>query len=138
MFFSRNSPNFSEAHEDLVRFVLNKDHNYADPSLRVFVYFNAALLLRHSGISAQINFASGGSHIFSEVAFPPFGYILTVDGKALDDRLAEISYFSRYSYNQWTDVALRLPVFHLCTAFPGDFRSHDEVLTDSDSNRNPL
>jgi hypothetical protein len=138
MFFSRNSPNFSEAHEDLVRFVLNKDHKYADRSLRVFVYFNAALLLRHSGITAQINSASGGPNIFSEVAFPPFGYILTVDGKALDDRLAEISFFSRYSYNQWTDVALRLPVFHPCTAFPGDFRSRDEVLADSAAYRKRL
>jgi hypothetical protein len=86
----------------------------------------------------QISLAGGSSHIYSEVAFPPFGYILTVDGKPLEARLADISFFSRYSYNQWTDIALRLPVFPLYTGIPGDFRSRDEVLTDIDANRNRL
>ena len=138
MFFSRNRLDFCVAHQDLVRFVLNKDRKYADPSLRVFAYFNAAPMFRDSALLGQIDFNAGGSHIYSEVAFPPFGYILTPDGKSLDNRLADISFFSRYSYNEWTDVALRLPAFHLFTDIPGDFRSRDEVLKDVEGNRNEL
>jgi hypothetical protein len=128
MFFSVNSPIFAKGHQELVRFVLNKRQTHADPSFRIFAYFNAAPMSRKSSFSATVNVFSGVSHIFSEVTFPPFGYILTVDGTSLDDCLADISFFSRYSYNEWTDVALRLPVIELYRGFPGDLRSREEVI----------
>ena len=130
MFFSINSLGFGEAHEDLVHFVLNKNRRYADPSIRLFAYFNATLLVRDSGISGRLDLQRRTTNIFSELTFPPFGYVLSTDGKSPDNRLAEISFFSNYSYNKWTDVALRLPVFPLYTWVPGDFRSRDEVQRD--------
>jgi len=133
MFFSANSSGLGKRHGDLARFVLNKqnrDHRYADPLLRVFAYFNAAPVSRQSGISGRLDISKRVCHSFSEITFPPFGYLLSVDGKTPHDRLTDISYFSRYSYDDWTDVALRLPVFHLSTFVPGDFRSRAEVLKD--------
>jgi hypothetical protein len=129
MFFSRNQTTFRESNQDLVRFVLNKDQKCVAPSLQVFAYFNAAPMSRHAPISGVIKLGEG-THIFSEVTFPPFGYILTVDGKPLDDRLVDISFFSRFSYNDWTDIALRLPVFTPHTGMAGDFRSREEFLRD--------
>lgn len=129
MFFSINQPSFSKASENLVRVVLNKEQKYKDRSLRVFAYLTPAPMARQSGISGQLNLADGGMYMSSESAFPPFGYILAVDGKSPDNRLEEISFFSEYSYDQLAEVELRLPVFNLFTAFPGDFRSRDEVLT---------
>lgn len=130
MFFSANPSGLGKRHEDLARFVLNKGFRFDDPPLRVFAYFNAGAVSRQSAFSGIFDSASGGSYLFSEIAFPPFGYILSIDGKSPDKRLVDISYFCRYSYNQWTDVALRLPVFPIYTWFPADFRSRDEVLKD--------
>lgn len=79
MFLSVTSPIFSERHEGLARFVMNRREKHTDPSLKVFVYFDAALC-RQSGVSVKSDLATGDLHAFSEIAFPPFGYILAVDG----------------------------------------------------------
>lgn len=129
MFFSANHPTFAEKQQDLVRFVLNKDWRYSPRHLRVFAYFNAGAVSRQSAISGRVDLARGETHTYSETAFPPFGYILSVDGNSPDERLVDITHFSRYAYNDWVDVQLRLPVFNLYTWVPGDFRSKKEVLS---------
>ncbi len=131
MFFSANPPGFAQGHQDLVRFVLNRDFRYANPSLRVFVYFNAAAMSRQSSITGRVNLQKQRSDVYSEIAFPPFGYVLSVDGNSPDINLVDISHFSHYSYNEWADVALRLPVHHIYTPYPGDFRSRKQVLSEA-------
>ncbi len=137
MFFSVNrSPNFADSHQDLVRFVLSKHDKDAHPLLRVLAYLNASLMMRQSATLGAIDFARGGTtHQYGEHVFPPFGYILAVDGESPDARLADISFFSGYSYGQQADVTFRLPVFHPCRWVPGDFRSPEEVGADIEKNR---
>jgi len=128
IFFSvARRDDFVRRREDLIRFVLNRSHKYLHPSLKVFAYFNAAPVVRQTAVIGQVNLKEGKIRYFCEFAFPPFGYILSLDGNPVDKSLADISFFSRYSYNQWADVPLRLPVFNICTAIPGDFRSRDQV-----------
>jgi hypothetical protein len=59
----------------------------------------------------------------SEITFPPFGYVLTLDSAPLDRRLLEITHFSRYRYDEFRVLELRPPVLDTPTSFPGDYRT---------------
>jgi hypothetical protein len=76
----------------------------------------------------ELNMSVARSHVYSEISFPPFGYILTEDSPPPDRRLVDISFFAQYGYNDWVDISLRLPVLPIYSWLPGDFRSRDEVL----------
>lgn len=128
MFFSSNPPGFAKANQELVRFVLNRDFRYPDPRLRVFVFFNGGDLSRSSSVTGRANFETGAAFAFSEIAYPPFGYVLSVDGTRPHESLVEISHFAHHQYNDWTDVSLRLPVHELFTVYPGDYRRREEVI----------
>lgn len=135
MFFSVNHPGFHKAHEDLVRFVLNKHMKYLDPKKRIFVYFNDSNRVRQFSITAKFNINSAeGIKLFSEVSFPPFGYLMCIDSEPPDRRIVDISYFSEYGYNEYTDVTLRLPKLPVYTPIPGDYRGRDEVIKERHNN----
>ena len=130
MFFSANGETFREGHPELVRFVLNKETKYLDPKLRIFAYFNASARSRQTGIIASMNIGAGARPlVYSEISFPPWGYVMTMDGSdPPDKRLVDISAFARFSYNDWKHLDLRFPVLHVYSWIPGDYRSREEVI----------
>ena len=131
MFFSANSPNFRDRHEDLVRFVLNRDAKYLDPKVRVYAFYHLGDRSRQSGVSTLVQLSDDGfsarSKIFSEITWPPFGYVLSLDSEPPDDDLLDISGFAHYRYKEWTDVQLRLRAKEIYSWLPGDYRSREEV-----------
>src|SRR5262249_16000508 len=133
MFFSANGPGFRTTNQELVRFALNREHKYIDPKIRIFAYYTMSDRSRQAGVTGILEFAESSmgitrSHVFSEISFPPFGYILTEDSPPPDRRLVDISFFAQYGFDDWVDISLRLPVLPIYSWLPGDFRSRDEVL----------
>ena len=136
MFFTVNQIGFGEANPELVRFVLNRDAMYLSPRYRVFVYYNVEGGFRKSGIVAAGNIGAGGPgmRVFSEMNYPPLGYVLSYDGTIPNNRLYEISHFARYAYSEIKMLCLQIPVLATHTWHPGDYRNKDEIR--SDYNRN--
>jgi hypothetical protein len=129
MFFSVNTPDFQQENPDLVGFVLNKERKYLPPKYRIYVYYNISNRYRYVGVSTRLNIVSSKHCVFSEINFPPFGYVLTLDSGPPDDRLCEISYFSRYyDYGEFKVMNLRMPVLSTCSAYPGDYRAKAEII----------
>jgi hypothetical protein len=44
-----------------------------------------------------------------------------------DPRLFDISAFSRFSYQDYLSIPMRLPVLPIYTFYPGDYRSQDQL-----------
>jgi hypothetical protein len=128
MFFSANGPNFRTAHPDLVKFVLNREESFMNPDTRIYVYYNMSPVSRQSGVTGLLKVDKGQRHTFSEIAYVPFGYIMTLESRVPDDRPIDISIFANYRYNDWKEFSLQLPVLPVYTYFPGDYRNRDEVL----------
>jgi hypothetical protein len=129
MFFSANPPEFRGAHLETVRFVLNRERRYLDPKFRIFAYFNRSEVSRQASVTGHVDLRTGDlPNVYSEISFPPLGYILSLAGKPPHPALCDISFFSRYGYNEWTDVSLRIPLLNVASPFPGDFRSAPEVF----------
>jgi hypothetical protein len=69
----------------------------------------------------------GVPKVYSEIAFPPFTYVLSLDSDPPDQRLVDITFFAHFRYNDWRDTPLRLPILPVYTPFPGDYRSRDQT-----------
>jgi hypothetical protein len=73
------------------------------------------------------NIATGKMSVLSEITYPPFGYVMTLDSPPPDDRLFEITHFARYDYNDFVVMPLQLPVLPTYVAIPGDYREKKEI-----------
>lgn len=138
MFFSVNSPRFREVQPELVRFVLNKDAKYLPPRIKLYAGYLESDRTRAAGVTGSLQFdpISGGSHrrVYSENSFPPFSYILSFESPPPEHEMLEISFFSRYGYDEFTTLHLPIPVLSIYTPFPGDFRNRETVLRESNKN----
>jgi hypothetical protein len=133
MFCSVNGPDFTDAQPWLRRYLLNEAARGFDDSFRLFVYYNLSRKARFAGMSGSANFETGTITVISEITYPPFGYALTVDSASPDHRLADITFFSRFSYNELARLEVKLPVLPIHLAYPGDYRTREEILADRET-----
>jgi hypothetical protein len=106
--------------------------------IRLFAFYTIGDRSRSSGVLGLLKGFGGNSpisYVFSEVTFPPFGFVLTFKCSAPDDRLANISYWAdEFAYDQTGPIWLRLRVLPIYTSFPGDYRNREKVLKDAGQN----
>lgn len=138
MIMSVNGPKFQRTQRDLVRFVLNKGLRHLPNHVRLFAFYSIGDRSRSAGVSELLKgygsaFSTG--YVFSEITFPPFGFVLIFNCAAPDDRLTDISHFADdFGYEDERTVWIRLPVLPVYTFYPGDYRNRDKVLKDAGKN----
>lgn len=126
MFFSVNGPQFRKAQPDLEKFVLDKKCKHLPPDLRIFVFY-AVSGVRQSGVTGRLSTdASDPTSTYSEVIFPPFGYVMVFDHPP-DKRLLDISWFGKFGYDEYRPVPLQIPVLPVINYLPGDYRTQAEI-----------
>jgi hypothetical protein len=89
--------------------------------------------LRQTGI--VVRGSPCGMNCFSELAFPPFGYVITKEEMPPDKRLQDITFFSRFSFNDWKQISLKLPLLPVASWIPADYRTKDELEKDVAKNK---
>jgi hypothetical protein len=138
MFASACGPGLCEKSPELTRYVLNRDHRGIPNQFRIYCYLMGpdSMMSRQAGITGLISDRS--SHVFSEISFPPFGYILTIDSPPVDEGLLDITHFTGFGYNDWRSEYFRMPVRKVNSYFPGDYQSADEWMASLDRVHGPL
>lgn len=136
MFLSVNSIEFRNKHEELAKFVLNKEKKYLPPEYQFYIYFNISNFNRMIGMTGKIHYLdetlnSSKLILMSEITYPPFGYVFTYNSPSPDERLVNISHFSRYDYFEFKQFAMEIPVLPIHLWFPGDYRTKEEILEQS-------
>lgn len=118
-----------DANKEIRQFIVNRRQNDLPPSYRVFVYYSVKGQIRFSSGMAILDINGGGSdHVLAEVALPPFGYAITKpvgNRKSLAESkgLYEITWFSKFRFNEWTQVHLRIPTRETNFPSPLDYRN---------------
>ena len=130
MFFSACGENFRDNCDDLVGFVLNRERRYLPPRYDFYAYYNIEGTYRFSSIVATARLDRNQTSVFSEITFPPYGYVLTLDSPPPDHRLFSISHFANYDYDEFRTFEMRLPVLPTFLTMPGDYRTRDEIEID--------
>lgn len=134
MFCSVAGVGFTQKHPYIVDFLLNKNTRYLPDLINVFVYYNFEGRLRYSGISGQLR-PHGKIIVMSEITFPPFGYVMTLNSDPPDQRLFSISHFAQYGYNDYDYIKLYPPILPTHVYLPGDYRSKNKILQAVEQNR---
>lgn len=135
MFFSINGPRFHSVNHDLVRFILNKESKELPDRVRVDAFYTLSNRTRSAGMTGVLRglgTASSQVRVFSEVTFPPFGFVLTMNSIPPRPDFCDISGFSKFDYRDWrTGVTIRMPLLPIYTGFPGDYRTRDQTLAEA-------
>ncbi len=135
MFASACGPTLCGKNPALIRYILNRDATDYPGPFRLYCYLMSpeSTRARQLGMSGVLNLG-GANHLLSEIAFPPFGYVLSEDATPIDSRLVDITEFFRHRYNEFRTLHLRLPVLEINSVYPGDYRTVGEM----DDPRNSL
>ena len=138
MFLSVNGIGWRNANMDLVEFVYLPKRKYLSRKYSVYAFYSVSAIQRQSGTAIRFctneRFENLGMDAFSEITFPPFGYVMTVDNDAHDSRLVDISYFANRAENELRMEYLKLPVLPIFTSYPGDYRTKEEIEEDIRTN----
>ena len=120
-------------HSDLRSFLLNPKSREMPSKYTASVHYSMAGLRRHNANMAIMDVAGGGSnYVFAEIVIPPFGYCVTqpigtnkslIESKGLFDMMV----FSRYAYDEWTRLHLRIPSKETFFPSPLDYRDSSGV-----------
>lgn len=137
MFFSACGPGLRKAHPELVNFVLDRERRILPGDVHIWAYLHdpgESTSTRQAGITGLMSL-DGDSHIFSEIAFPPFGLILSFKREPVHQGLCNIDHFGLAKFNTWDVVYLKLPVLPVVSFLPGDFRTTEEMKETVEENR---
>jgi hypothetical protein len=133
MFLARHGDQFRpDKREPLVRFILNREQRYLDPTFRFWVYYVAPGPLRDTPVCAVLNTVTGESTFGTELSFPPYGYMMTMGSGPADSRPCEITSFSRYGALDMARLALKLEVLPTHTPVLGDYRNFKNMSRTKD------
>ncbi len=123
MFASACGPGVFEKHREMRKFVLDRDSVGIPESIRIYCYMfdpNSSKS-RQAGITGLIS--GSNTHVFAEISFPPFGYIMTFESSPVDPALLDITPFTHHSWRDFRSIHLTIPMREVHTYFPGDFRT---------------
>lgn len=127
MFFSINTK-FSKQFPELKSFLLNKEANILPEGIRVYVYYNFIGEVRYEPFTVVGKFDINTEIIqASEITFPPFGYVLVLNGQNVNNRLFEITHFSNYQLNEVVSIPQKLNILPTHIKCILDYRTKEEI-----------
>ncbi|RYE01996.1 MAG: hypothetical protein EOP50_01025 [Sphingobacteriales bacterium] len=122
MFLSINDEGFASNNPDLRTYVADPLSTALPPKYRVFTYLNTHGQFRHLPIQASGNLLSGETIVASEIAFPPLGFVLTLDYSGKLSLLQEITHFKQASKGQFATAEVHLNRLETHLPFILDYR----------------
>jgi hypothetical protein len=126
MFFSINDK-LSKLSPDLKAFILNKQSKELPSNIRIFIYYNIEGVIRYEPNLVVGDFSNNRVIIASEITFPPLGYVLVTNGENVDERLREITHFSKYELNEVVTIDQNLNILPTHIKFILDYRTKEEI-----------
>lgn len=135
MFFSVNGTGFAERHPELARFVMSRESRSLPPEVRVFVFYNWEGRYRSVPLQGLLDIRTRQWSFFSEIVMPPLGYVLATGTGPPDERLCEITEWTRHAYSGFAVIPLQMPVLPTHTFIGGDYRPKDQIYREADVDR---
>lgn len=104
------------------KLVLDAESRGVPDVVKVYLYFLSkdSPYSRQTGIVGMIQ--ERENYIFAEFSYPPFGYLMTLDGSASPDvGLLDITAFSFHQHNDFRDLFLSIPIRGNYDHYPANF-----------------
>jgi len=142
MFATVNGPRFHEAEPDLCAFVLGRERRGIDPKrYRLGAYVLSGTISRWTGMSGILYADDNGSNDFrvvSELSAMPCGFVLECNPHSPERQFLDITGFAnQFAYDDTASFDAPVPVFENNTILPLDYRTKDEIVSDTEVDHRP-
>ena len=134
MFLAINGEWYLNSFPELADFVSNPESKTLSSKFRVFTYLTRAEKVRYMHHVVHGNLALGTSVNCSEIAFPPYGCVLTMDFGGDIKFLNDITKFKEFDINKKTDLTINMFQLPTYMPFPLDYRKKVQLETDIEKN----
>jgi hypothetical protein len=131
MFFSINGDKFAGLHRELSTFVRDPSCSDLPERYRFFAAYNVNDLVSHIPLQFRADTRACKEYWVSQIAHPPFVYVMAINSASPDARLTDISGFSSFAYEDEANVDVRLRVLSTNSCFAGDFRASGKLVADN-------
>ena len=125
MFISISEPIFAKECPEAIEFVKNPETDKLPEKYRFYMYLNDEGQFRKFGFPTIHNKYG----IVSELAYPPFGYVLNIDNTNSFNQLTEITNFKNFSDNRTHEFDILLNKLPTHLHIPLDYRDINEIPT---------
>ena len=103
-------------------------------NVRFYAYFNMQGKPRYTPRAGLLDIYTKNFSVFSEITYPPFGYMMVLNGKPPSPRVFDITHFAQFDYHDRRTYYLDLPVLPTHLGIPGDYRELDDIYRDEQRN----
>jgi hypothetical protein len=131
MFFSINGERFATCHPELSSFVREHNRTGLPGRYRFFAAYNVNDLVSHIPLQFRGDVVACRESWLSQIAHPPFVYVMAIDSPSPDGRLADITSFADYDYNDEVGLDVQMRVVPTNSCLAGDFRAAGKLLEDN-------
>lgn len=122
----RNAPEFGQKNPELVEFVLDHKLQGLPEKYHLYLCLFAAPIARFAGLAVELNVITRQAVYMTELAHPPFAYLLTIDSEP-SQPTGEITVWSTRDFDEARDERLVVTLGFGHTALPADYRSKAKV-----------
>jgi hypothetical protein len=128
-----NGPVLAEKNPDLRAFVLDRNLRGLPEKYRLYACLFVGPLARFAGLMIELDVVTHKAIHMTEVAHPPFAYLLTIDSEP-SQPVGEITPWTTRAFGEVRDEELVMPLGFGHTALPGDYRSKAKVEAQKTAN----
>jgi hypothetical protein len=122
MFFSINGDRFAPLQPELVDFIMDRQTRKLPTRFGVFAAYTINDIVSHIPFQYHVDVRTGQEIGISQIAHPPFVYVLTIDSACPDPRLTDLTGFARYDYEDEASVEMPFRVVPTNSCLAGDYR----------------
>ncbi|WP_437822737.1 hypothetical protein [Tenacibaculum mesophilum] len=130
MFLAINDDHFLYSFPQLAEFVLNKEQVQLPEKFQIYTYLTRAERFRYMNYAAHGNLKTGNITQCSEIAYPPFGYIMTFNGELSYKYLNNITSFKNFNFDTKECFNMTLAQLPTYTTYPLDYRGKEKLNND--------
>jgi hypothetical protein len=132
MFVAINPESFrtSPIGSDVVKLLSDTKLTGLPGDVRIFMYLSKGGNLRYLPFTARYSLSTQCAAMFSEIAYPPLGFVLGVRAFDVDERLLDVSHFADIDHNTNCTLEMTLPILPTWNSMlPTDYRTVPELRT---------
>ena len=135
MIMAVNGGEFRKRNLPLAEFVLDPEKVGLPVGYDIYLALYRGPNARQSGVSGRANVAIGRVNVLSEVAHPPFAYLMSFDEEEPALPVGKVTHFADYGSHDVVDQAVEVLVGFGHTPFPGDYRSRARIDLEAEEDR---
>ena len=123
MFICINEPEFTDMNPELLEFVKYPEEKYLPEKFKVYMYLNNIGNARHIPIMYHNHL-----QMISEIAFPPLGFLLSIDNKVPIPLLYDITGLKNFTIDYEGELSFELKVLPTHIGYlAGDYRTQEDI-----------